>query len=196
MSETSGTASDAEMSALIQQMASGTGDDVAAIDALLTGHPGDPRLHFLRGSVLAGSGRALEAHRSLTKAVEIAPDFAIARFQLGFFELTSGEAGIALETWGPLDLLPDGHYLRHFVDGLRALIADRFADCIAALNAGIAVNSDNLPLNNDMQLIIAQCVEAMRGTGATADPGAGDGEEALSATSLLLGRFVANDRPN
>ena len=81
----------------------------------------------------------------------------LARFQLGFFELTSGEAVRALATWEPLDTLPEGHYLGHFVTGLRHLIADRFADAIAALEAGIAVNDENAPLNRDMQLIIDEC---------------------------------------
>ncbi|MEK6540960.1 MAG: hypothetical protein AABZ45_02435 [Pseudomonadota bacterium] len=179
---------DDEMATLLQQIAAGDGDDVTAIDAVMARYPFDSRLHFLRGSVLAGSGHALEAHQSLTRAVELAPDFAIARFQLGFFELTSGEPRTAEETWAPLTVLPTGHYLRHFVSGLNALIADQFVDCVAALRAGIAVNEENPALNNDMQLIIAQCNELIGNAGGDST-GDIDSNSELSATSLLLNRF-------
>jgi hypothetical protein len=84
---------------------------VLAIDKALAEHPQDPRLHFLKGSLFIGLKRLVEAHDSLARAVAIAPEFALARFQLGFFELTSGEADAALETWGPLRNLPDGHWM-------------------------------------------------------------------------------------
>ena len=51
-------------------------------------------------------------------AVALAPDFLIARYQLGFFELTSGEVDNALATWGPLLRLPEDNYLRQFVEGM------------------------------------------------------------------------------
>lgn len=70
------------------------------VENLLHEFPDDARLHFLYGSTLIGDGRLIEGHRALTRAVEIAPDFAIARFQLGFFQLTSGEPASALQTFG------------------------------------------------------------------------------------------------
>ena len=192
MSDSDQRASDAEMTALLGQLASNTGDDIAAIDRLLIRYDGDARLHFLKGSVLAGAARPLEAYRSLSKAVEKDPDFAIARFQLGFFELTSGEPNAALHTWQRLDALADGHYLRAFVDGLRALIADRFTECIALLQAGIAANQDNGPLNNDMQLIITTCLETI-----AADPAVAPAtDDTVSATAMLLGRFGQSGSSN
>ena len=77
-------------------------NQVERVDALLAKFPEDARLHFLRGSMLVGLGRLIEAHHALSRAVALAPDFEIARFQLGFFQLTSGEAENALETWGRL----------------------------------------------------------------------------------------------
>lgn len=169
------------------------GDDLGAIDALLTRFPTDPRLHFLKGSVLAGLGRAIEAHQALSYAVSLAPDFAIARFQLGFFELTSGEPDRARATWLPLASLPDDHHLRLFVTGLEALIEDRFADAIAWLERGMAVNSENPPLNRDMQMLIDEC-RRLAGTAApTADAAAATTADPLpepaSATSFVLGQF-------
>ena len=180
---------DDDMATLMATIAADDSDEIAQVDRMLMRYPDDPRLHFLRGSILAGIGRPIEALAALKTAVALAPDFAIARFQLGFFQLTSGEAGDALGTWGPLALLPDGDYLRLFVTGLTHLIRDEFAQAIAALEAGIGVNEENLPLNRDMQLIIDK-------VGAIPAPGDGETEDTMSATSLLLGQFGGSGRPN
>lgn len=174
--------SDEEMAQLLQAMQSDAPDELMLAERMIDAYPEDARLHFLRGSLLAGSGRPIEAHASLSRAVALAPDFVLARFQLGFFELTSGEAARALATWEPLDSLPPDHYLAHFVTGLRHLIRDEFAASIAALQAGIAVNDENPPLNRDMQLIIDEC------SGLAGREPAAPAEEA-SATSFLLDQF-------
>jgi tetratricopeptide (TPR) repeat protein len=172
---------DDEIRQLLAAMASDASDELALAERLIDAYPDDARLHFLRGSLLAGAGRPIEAHASLSHAVALAPDFALARFQLGFFELTSGEAARAVATWEPLDSLPADHHLAHFVVGLRYLIQDRFPEAIVALQAGIAVNDENLPLNRDMQLIIDKCAGL-----AGAQPAA---PAEASATSLLLNQF-------
>lgn len=179
---------DTKMQELLQAM-QGQEDQIERVDAMLDEFPGDGRLHFLRGSMLIGKGRLIEAHRALTRAVTLAPDLAIARFQLGFFQLTSGEAENALETWGRLDRLPDGHYLRKFVDGLRCLIRDDFSNTIDNLQQGIAFNQENPPLNRDMQLIIDECRPLVDAARASEESG-----EAASETSLILQQFTK--RPN
>jgi tetratricopeptide (TPR) repeat protein len=150
---------EAEMNHLVQALQSGEGSEIEAADRLIGEFPGDPRLHFLRGSILASIGRPIEAMPALRKAVELAPDFAIARFQLGFFQLTSGEALNALSTWGPLAMLPEENYLRKFVAGLTHLIRDEFAEAVEQLRQGILANEENAPLNRDMQLLIDQASE-------------------------------------
>jgi Flp pilus assembly protein TadD len=177
-------ADDAMIAALVARMTGPVEQDLALVDAMLTSHSNDARLHFLRGSLLAGEGRSVEAHRTLRHAVDLAPDFAIARFQLGFFELTSGEVDQAMQSWAALANLPDAHYLRAFVSGLSALVADRFADCIAALERGIAANTNNQPLNIDMALIIDQCRAELNAADGTTRH-----EPAPTATSLLLNQF-------
>lgn len=149
-------------------------------ERLIAAHPDDARLHFFRGSMLAGSSRPIEAHASLSRAVTLAPDFALARFQLGIFELTSGEPARAQATWAPLSTLPDDHYLRQFVTGLTHLIHDRFAETIAALESGIAANAETPPLNHDMRLIIDQCRPLLGPAAET---------EEASPTSFLLGQL-------
>jgi tetratricopeptide (TPR) repeat protein len=182
------TCDDERMAELVSAMQSEP-DQVERIDALLGEFPEDARLHFLRGSILIGKGRLIEAHRALSRAVALAPDFDIARFQLGLFQLTSGEADNALETWGRLDRLPDGHYLRKFVDGLRCLIRDDFAGAIENLSRGIDLNQENPPLNGDMQMLIDQCRPLLTGANARED-----GAEPASETSLILQQFA--DRKN
>lgn len=174
--------SDEDMARLIAAAQESGGDALGIVDRLIGDHPGDARLHFLRGSFLAASNRPIEAHEALAQAVALAPDFALARFQLGLFELTSGEAARAMATWQPLGTLAPTHYLTRFVTGLTHLIHDRFADAREALLAGIAANDENPPLNRDMQLVVDQCADLLP-MADTVNPG-----EPASATSFLLGQ--------
>lgn len=178
-------ASDAEMADLIAAIESGADGEDQEIAGLLRRYPEDPRLHFMLGSMQAGKGRAIEAHRSMSRAVELAPGFQIARYQLGFFELTSGEPERALATWGPLLAAPRDNYLRVFVEGMTHLIRDEFAEAIARFQAGIGLNTENPPMNADIQLLITECRNFLDRPGASAD---GD----VSATALLLDRFSGN----
>lgn len=176
---------DEEMGQLVAAAEAGTGDAPAFVERLLDAYPEDPRLHFLRGSLLAGSGRPIEAHSSLSRAVQLAPDFTLARFQLGLFELTSAEPARALATWEPLGALPEDHYLARFVAGLTHLIHDRFAETVLALEAGIEANKDNPPLNRDMRLVIERC----SGLANPAQAEAATAIEEASATSFLLAQL-------
>jgi hypothetical protein len=145
------------------------------------GYPSDARLHFLRGSLLAGLQRYGEAREAMQAATTLSPDFILARFQLGFLEFTSGDAAAASATWAALRNLPERAPLRLFVDGLEALAADQFDEATALLAAGIAENTTIQPLNADMQLIIDTIRQA--------HPGPEQGDKAVSATHLLLQQY-------
>ena len=174
---------DEEMAGLVRALQSDGSNDLAEVDRLVQRFPDDPRLQFMRGSILAGRQQPLEAHSALTRAVQLAPEFHIARYQLGFFELTSGEVDRALSTWGPLQRLPADFYLRKFVDGLIHLVRDEFRDALALLREGIALNRENEPVNNDIRLLIQECEKLPRKSGDA------DLASDLSATSVLLGQF-------
>lgn len=180
---------ESQLQALLDLYKTEAPERIGATEALIGAFPEDARLHFMLGSTLIGEGRLIEGHAALARAVELAPDFAIARFQLGLFQLTSGEADNALGTWGRLDRLAEGHYLRRFVDGLRALIRDEFSQCIEHLRAGIALNTENAPLNTDMGLIIGKC-EEIQAAGQTS------GEAPMTETALILQQFTQRTRPN
>ena len=176
-----GLCSDTTLEAIVRDMQAGA-DQLGRVEGLLVEYPEDARLHFLCGSMLVQAGRLIEGHNELKKAVSLAPDFAIARFQLGLFQLTSGETANALETFGRLDGLPDGHYLRKFVDGLRCLIRDDFQGTIVNLREGIRLNQENPPLSGDMQMVINQCEALVSGAKPAEDEG-------VSETSLILRQF-------
>lgn len=184
---------DDRIEALLAAIRANDRDDLRQVDRMVEEFPNDPRLRFLRGSVLASIGRPIEAMPELKRAVELAPDFAIARFQLGFFQLTSGEAIDALTTWGPIALLPEDNYLRFFVGGLTHLIRDEFADVITRLEEGIALNDENPALNRDMQLIIDQVRSILSDRPSDADPISAD--EPASATSFFLGQLSRRGSP-
>lgn len=173
---------DERLSELLSLIEADPDGAVRAADGLLEDYPRDPRLHFMKGSLLANTGRAIEAHRSLSHAVELAPDYALARYQLGFFELTSGEAEQALRTWAPLLGLEEGNPLRKFVEGMTHLVHDEFAAAVAALEEGIALNRENEPMNRDVRLLISECRRLLKASGEDEDLGE------HSATSLMLSR--------
>lgn len=148
----------------------------AEVSGFLKEYPDDPRLHFLLGSLLASAHDYEAARRAMRHSVDLAPDFHVARFQLGFLLLTSGEAVAAQEAWGPLHGLPSRSYLRCFVDGLCHLVRDEFDAAVQRLEEGISANRENVAMNRDMELIIGE-LRSKRLTG--------DGETASSVDLLL-----------
>ncbi|MGQ7829951.1 tetratricopeptide repeat protein [Altererythrobacter sp. Z27] len=181
-------AKDEEISELVAFLEDREHDDLTVLDRALSRYPSDPRLHFMRGSVLAGQARPIEAHAAMVRAIELAPGFRIARYQLGFFELTSGEADRALSTWGPLLTGPADDYLRVFVEGMTHLIRDEFSAAIRTFEHGISLNHENEPLNNDIRLLIKQISQLESKSRVNHQ----DGDDQLSATSLMLGQFNSN----
>lgn len=158
---------------------------LARLDALLGDYPGDAQLHFLRGSVLAGVKRYEEARDAMRRAVELAPLYAVARFQLGLLELSSGDGAAADETLAPLEQLGGANALALLARGLRLMMRDEFEGALAALREGVARNSENPAINRDMGLIIAE-LEAKVGGG---DGPAGD--EPTTSTHMLLQQLAA-----
>ena len=154
---------------------------LAALEGLLAEYPDDPQLHFLGGSVLAGLGRFDEAQVALAMAVEIAPDFEIARFQLGLMRLTSGNLDGAMTTWAPLQALADDHPLRLFSEGLLQMADDAFVAAGEKIRAGLARNHENPVLNRDMQMVL----DAMAQQTAEAAT-----SEEMSEAHLLLQQFA------
>jgi tetratricopeptide (TPR) repeat protein len=155
---------------LAQQLMSQASAEAAdQLDRLASSYPSDPQLSFLVASMRISVGRLVLAHEAFLRTLELAPHFALARYQYGFFLITSGEVARALEIWGPLDLLPSDHYLRHFVNGMRCLVHDDIKEAALCFAAGINSNQDNEPLNSDIRLLMSSVKDITKIDSHTSD---------------------------
>jgi tetratricopeptide (TPR) repeat protein len=160
-------------------------DSVARLRAAATRDDASAEVFFLLGSQLAQAGAMDEALRHMARAIELAPRYAIARFQLGLLLLTQGLPQEALGVWVPLASLPADDPLRSFRLGLEHLIKDEFADAVACLRRGIALNAQFPALNEDMSLLIDR-IHGLPAT--TATEGASSADEG-SASHLFLSAY-------
>ena len=169
---------------LIQQVSISDEAVTEDIELQLAEFSGDPRLHFLLASVLVSRKQFIEANARFAEALDLDPEYHIARFQYGFFLLTSGDIPKAIEILQPLERLPKQHYLSLFSKGLLALSRDDFQATTEALQAGIATNNENLPLNRDMGLIIEKCQAIMVENKSI------ESESDISETAMFLKQFT------
>lgn len=183
---------------LAETLAVAADDDLAAlarIADLLHDYPDDPRLHFLKGSLLAAQARFQDGRDAMTKAVEIAPGYDIARFQLGLLELSSGDVEAADATLRPLAEAAQESGLSLFVQGLRHLARDDLDAAEALLRRGIEVNAEYPLVNGDMELVLAGIGEIRANAAAqAAEPEspavAEEAGDDVSAAHLLLQRYA------
>jgi tetratricopeptide (TPR) repeat protein len=171
MPETNHLCPDDAIAQLAELAGRDTEQGLRRADVLLLEYDEDPRLYFLRGSLLAALQRYGEAEKPMREAIEIAPDFHIARFQLGLLLLTSGDADKAAEIWGPLSRLDSDDALRLFAEGLQHMARDEFKEAEALLLEGLARNQAHPPLNADMRMVL----DRMRETAAQPPPPPSDG---------------------
>jgi Flp pilus assembly protein TadD len=158
---------------------------IEALGPLRVRYPEDARVLFLEGSLLAADGDFAAARAQMARAVELEPAFRIARFQLGFLDYTSGDAGSAIAVWQKLRDAEEGDPLRLFVEGLDHFARDDFAAAIPLLRRGIEANRDNPPLNADMQRLI----DAV----APGGPDEPDDDEPASLAQLALRQSAARN---
>jgi tetratricopeptide (TPR) repeat protein len=128
--------------------------------------------HFLLGSEYAQLRMYDRALSEMESAVALDPSMSLARFQLGLLLLTSGIAERATETLRPLCELGPDNAFAHFGQGLIHLTKDEFPEAIRSLKRGMELNSQNAPLNTDMQKIIDRVKEVAPDAEDKADKGA------------------------
>lgn len=180
---------DDQMSGVLATLQTNDDAGLAQMSRLMMQYPNDPRLHFLNGSVLAGLQRYEEGLLSMRRAIEIAPAFELARFQLGFLELTSGMAEAAVQTWTPFEDLPEDAPFRLLSAGLTCLARDQFAECAHYLKAGMKANTEHPLINGDMQLILDEIADKI----TTDAPPVAQVDETASAAHQLLQQFELKD---
>jgi tetratricopeptide (TPR) repeat protein len=133
--------------------------------------PESARARYLLGAEHAQIGLYDRAVAEMTEAVRLDPDFTVAHFQLGLLHITAGRVPEARAAWLPLDRLAPQDPLRLFKSALLHLVCDEFAACIENLQAGIARNQLNKPLNDDMRRLLADVQNRHTGPAApNADP--------------------------
>jgi tetratricopeptide (TPR) repeat protein len=117
-------------------------------------HPAAEAL--LLASDLAAEGRFEEAEAAFANAVLLAPDWAIARYQLGLLQFSSGRAAAALVTWAPLGELDAADPLGHYVRGFASLAQDDFAGAASHFREGLACAQDNPAVAGDIEKVLAR----------------------------------------
>jgi tetratricopeptide (TPR) repeat protein len=162
---------------------------------------GEP--HFLIGAELAQAGDVEAAAEAFSAAVLLAPDFDMARFQLGLLQFISDRVAAAMLTWQRLFDLPDQAARHHIVRGFAALAADDFEQAAELLEAGMALNRSNDPLNADLRMVLQRIAQRRQEAGQTpAAPAVASApeEEAAAASDkgfhVLLSNYRQDGPPN
>lgn len=142
---------------------------VALLLGAVAEHPGDARPLLLLAAEHAQANRMDRAEAAFSAALLLAPDFAIARFQLGLLQYSGARPATAFVTWAPLEALATDHPLRLFKEALELFAADQFEQAASCFRAGIAHNHDNPPLSGDMQRFL-DAIDALRGQAPLSAP--------------------------
>jgi tetratricopeptide (TPR) repeat protein len=139
---------------LMSRLARASVDAVPELIGAIAEHPHDARPWLLLAAEHAGAGRVDDAEAAYISALQLAPQFAIARFQLGLLQLSTARPAAARATWEPLRQLEQHDPLRLFAQGLEYLAEDNFEAAVHWLQQGIAHNTNNAILNHDMQKVL------------------------------------------
>lgn len=176
--------------ALLKSVQAQKGEALALLDRAVREHPADPRPLLVLAAELVHAKQLDRAEAAYLLALQRAPAFEIARFQLGLLLLTSGRPAAAFATWAPLDRLEENDPLRLFKRGLEALAQDQFEPARQLLIAGIAANDVNPALSRDMEKVLARIAEIQ--AGAAGGAGKSPGGAASSGDNHVL---VSSYRP-
>src|SRR3982751_2667080 len=128
--------------------------ELQRLRAAIVRDPGNAELRYLLGAELAQRREYPEAVAQMRSALDIDPKLHFARLQLGLLYLTMSQPDDSLAIWAPLEDLEETAALKAFKRGLEALIRDDFGSCIGFLQKGIALNTHNTTLNDDMSQLL------------------------------------------
>jgi tetratricopeptide (TPR) repeat protein len=147
-------------------------------------HPTDARPLLMLAAEFAENRDMDSAEAAYAAALQRAPDFWIARFQLGLLQFTGARPAVARVTWAPLDSLEEQHPLRLFKRSFERLAEDDFQGARDLLQKGIAANSANPPLNRDMEMLLERI--ARQGQGELAEP---DTQQGMTDAHFLVSAY-------
>jgi tetratricopeptide (TPR) repeat protein len=153
------------------------------IKAATSRYPGDARLPFLRGSVLAQAQRHDEAREHLASSVRLAPALYPAWFMLGLLDIGTGNLAQARHAWQPLSELGPDNALVLFARGLLLLAEDDFEGAASSFQDGLARNGAYPEITRYIEGILIRL-------GSRNAPGAGEAMP-IDARHYLLGGYLA-----
>lgn len=139
--------------------------------------------HFLIASEHAARGDVEAAEVSFATAVVMAPEFTLARYQLGLLQFSSQRPALALVSWQPLLSLPASEAMGHFVRGFAALARDSFSEALNHYREGLACNDINQALAGDIRRVM-DTVEQLPAAAALA------GEPPPASSHVLIAGYV------
>lgn len=147
---------------------------------------------FLLGSENAAMGDFERAEGYFAQTVLLAPDFPIARYQLGLLQFSGGRTHLAMLTWGPLGSLPEGDSpFPHLVQGFGALARGDLDAARRHFESGLPLASSNQGLQADVARVLGALKE-QAGAERPAAPDAGAPPAADNAASHVLLSNYAN----
>jgi Flp pilus assembly protein TadD len=175
------------------QTASQAGEATQAIECFEHASAARPTASLpqsLLGAEFAAQGEIAKAEAAFANATRLAPEFPMARFQLGLLQFSSGRAALALLTWQPLLQLPATAPLPHFVQGFAALASDQFQAAQQHFKEGLPLNTSNPPLSKDIAMIIER-IRAIAPGDTPSQDDLREHDNAVASAHVLL----ANYRP-
>ena len=107
--------------------------------------------NYLLAAEHAQLGLLDAARQGFEKSVSLAPEFPMARFQLGQICLTLGDANAAIVALSPLADAREDTALAGYARGLIAAAQDRVEDAVDAIRTGLARPQEFPVLASDMQ---------------------------------------------
>jgi tetratricopeptide (TPR) repeat protein len=156
-------------------------DALALLNQSLANWPFDYRLWFLRGAALASQQRHDEARLDFLRVHELAPEFHMATFMLGFLDFINARGTAAEATWAVLDQIAEDQPLRVLKDGLLSLSRGDLEVSLRQLDRGLALNQQYPLINSYIQAVIMRITEhSQQSTATTADTQAPQGHLLLS----------------
>ncbi|HEY2345496.1 MAG TPA: tetratricopeptide repeat protein [Xanthomonadaceae bacterium] len=133
-------------------------DAVVMLKTLLEREPGHVYAHYLLAAQHAQLGMMAQAEAGFRAVVAMAPEFAVARFQLAQLLLVTGRAGEARQCFATLLGHPDA--MGAFARALMAAAVDDRDGSIRELQAGLALPQPIPALAADMKRLLAQWQQA------------------------------------
>lgn len=156
-------------------------DAVVMLKTLLEREPGHVFGRYLLAAQYAQMGLRDRAEAGFRAVVAEAPDFSIARFQLGQLLLTKGDAEQAKQTFQPLTAGADA--LGAYARAMLALTGEDMQTAVRELQAGLGLTQDIPALAGDMQRLLEQLQTT---------PGVVLGDTIAPNVNMAAPRFLAN----